>query len=393
MPFSICHFIHLVYTSPAALHCEQQRHPMSTDKTWSHTSTQHLYRHKSGTYYARLIVGGKQTWRSLKTKVLGIAKPQLAELLQDNAYRDELSQDTAVTEKMTGAEAYAIRESQLENDPSTKKSTKRYWREIVATLKKTWPAFATLEMRRITVEQCETWAGQAVKAMSPTRFNNALLILKSLFKIAVKRGVRRTNPALAVKRARIRPKDLSGKLPNRTGFASWVAAIRNGRGRHSDDCADRVELLAYTGMRLGESRFVEWRHCDFEKGEILVVGDPEDATKNGLFRRIPMIPAARQLLERLRKDNKPASIKEPVLRVKSAYSSMIKASKRIGMEPLTHHDLRHFFATICIESGVDIPTVSRWLGHRDGGVLAMKVYGHLRNEHSQAAANRVSFAA
>jgi hypothetical protein len=75
---------------------------MSTDKTWSHTTTQHLYRHKSGTYYARITVGGTPTWRTLKTKVLSIAKPKLAELLQDNAYRDELSQDTTVTEKMTG---------------------------------------------------------------------------------------------------------------------------------------------------------------------------------------------------------------------------------------------------------------------------------------------------
>jgi integrase len=37
--------------------------------------------------------------------------------------------------------------------------------------------------------------------------------------------------------------------------------------------------------------------------------------------------------------------------------------------------LRHLFATRCIETGVDIPTVSRWLGHKDGGGLAMKVYG------------------
>lgn len=33
---------------------------------------------------------------------------------------------------------------------------------------------------------------------------------------------------------------------------------------------------------------------------------------------------------------------------------------------ITHHDLRHLSATTCIESGVDVPTVARWLGHRDG---------------------------
>jgi hypothetical protein len=46
---------------------------------------------------------------------------------------------------------------------------------------------------------------------------------------------------------------------------------------------------------------------------------------------------------------------------------------------------------ICIKAGVDIPTVSRWLGHQDGGALAMKVYGHLRNQHSQEMAKKVRF--
>jgi hypothetical protein len=40
---------------------------------------------------------------------------------------------------------------------------------------------------------------------------------------------------------------------------------------------------------------------------------------------------------------------------------------------------------------VDIPTVSRWLGHKDGGALAMKRYGHLRQEHSFAMIKRVNF--
>jgi hypothetical protein len=45
----------------------------------------------------------------------------------------------------------------------------------------------------------------------------------------------------------------------------------------------------------------------------------------------------------------------------------------------------------CIEAGVDVPTVARWLGHVDGGALAMRVYGHLRREHSAAMAQRVTF--
>ncbi|MES1180609.1 MAG: tyrosine-type recombinase/integrase, partial [Verrucomicrobiota bacterium] len=64
---------------------------------------------------------------------------------------------------------------------------------------------------------------------------------------------------------------------------------------------------------------------------------------------------------------------------------------KLGISRFTHHDLRHLFATRCIESGVDIPTVSRWLGHKDGGALAMKTYGHLRDEHSTKMAQKVVF--
>jgi integrase len=79
--------------------------------------------------------------------------------------------------------------------------------------------------------------------------------------------------------------------------------------------------------------------------------------------------------------------------VNEAQHSMNRAFEELGMERFTHHDLRHYFATVCIESGVDIPTVAKWLGHKDGGALAMRTYGHLRNEHSLAAASKVSFAA
>jgi integrase len=72
-------------------------------------------------------------------------------------------------------------------------------------------------------------------------------------------------------------------------------------------------------------------------------------------------------------------------------SSESAACRNLGLPHFTHHDFRHFFATTCIESVVDIPTISRWLGHKDGGALAMKTYGHLRDEHSLAMSKRVVF--
>jgi len=55
------------------------------------------------------------------------------------------------------------------------------------------------------------------------------------------------------------------------------------------------------------------------------------------------------------------------------------------------HDLRHYFISYCVMSGIDFMTIARWVGHQDGGVLIGKVYGHLSNEHAQRQAQRVNF--
>jgi integrase len=97
------------------------------------------------------------------------------------------------------------------------------------------------------------------------------------------------------------------------------------------------------------------------------------------------------LLNRLRTERPNEPGDATVMQVKECPKAMDRAANLIGMPRITHHDLRHLFATRCIEAGVDIPTVSRWLGHKDGGALAMKVYGHLRDEHSISMARKVTF--
>ena len=61
-----------------------------------------------------------------------------------------------------------------------------------------------------------------------------------------------------------------------------------------------------------------------------------------------------------------------------------------GVRHLTHHDMRRLFATRCIESGVDVPTAARWMGHSDGGALLAKTYFHLLDGHSREMARMVS---
>ena len=147
------------------------------------------------------------------------------------------------------------------------------------------------------------------------------------------------------------------------------------------DAADFARLLVFTGMRVDEARRLTWGDVDFEHGRILVRGTKSETSE----RRIPMISKCREFLSVPR--TRPAG--GAVSHVDDINQSLASASKRLSISKLTHHSLRHLFATICIESAVDIPTVSRWLGHADGGALAMRIYGHLRDEHSQTAAAKV----
>ena len=103
-----------------------------------------------------------------------------------------------------------------------------------------------------------------------------------------------------------------------------------------------------------------------------------------------MTDAFRLLLTQL-KAERDAKPEDYVSQIDSAKKCLQTTCKKLSYPQFTHHDFRHFFATTCIEAGVDIPTVSRWLGHKDGGALAMRVYGHLRQEHSFAAVKKVVF--
>ena len=358
-------------------------------KTWERTRLQNLVRHKSGRYYARAFAGGKEVWKSLKTKHFSVAQARLAEFLKE--HRQRVSNGNGeVSAKMTFAEAAAIHMRNLDDNLSIKPRTRHYWRQRLAALIKSWPGLNETEVRKITQTDCKKWASSYAKTASPTNYNNTVALLRHILNVAIEAGVIYNNPAAALKRAAIRGKEIA--LPTIDKFNALLAEIRAGHSRDSGNCADFALGLAVTGMRKGEANALEWRDVDFEAGEIVVRGDPETGTKNWELRRVPLIPDARALFERMRGERADEPPNAKVFRVRESQKALERACKRVGTERITHHDLRHLFATRCIESGVDIPTVSRWLGHKDGGALAMKTYGHLRREHSIAQAQRVTFA-
>ncbi|MEM9479272.1 MAG: site-specific integrase [Verrucomicrobiota bacterium] len=359
-------------------------------KTWISCGFRNLYRHKSGTYYLRISSGSKPSWKSLETKLKSVAVARLDEERKELMASREAAAGARLNENTTMGDLIAVRLEQIANETDIKASTADYWKEIFEAFLRSWKGIESRTAKSIKPVECQRWAKRFSEGYSASRFNNTLDGLRKMFAIAIEGGLRFKDPTAGISRRRPKKKDLSSRLPSLQQFREWVDKMRKGEHRLSGPSADLVELLAFTGMRIGEAKHLVWAHCDFERGQVVVAGDPEDGTKNHEIRRIPMISDARALLERMRMNSEEEPY-SPVCRVTDARGTMRRACDEMGMELLTHHDMRHFFATICIESGVDVPTVAKWLGHKDGGALAMKTYGHLRDEHSQAAAQKVSF--
>jgi integrase len=342
----------------------------------------------NGNYYGRVRVNGKLIRESLKTDVWSIAKLRLADLVK----KSQENRNKVVTPKFS--EALELFKHDLDTDATMKPGSKEYRLGCILKLQRTWPDLWELHLDEIKPQACKDWAADIQKHISGQYFNNMIGTLRMVIAHGIKEhtekaGIKLENPASELKRVRIKQRDL--QLPEPAHFKLLVENLRKRSGGWGARVADLVEFLAYSGMRIkSEALRVKWADVDWERKEIVVRGKPVLRTKNGEIRRVPFIKDMENLLTRLK--NQLGEIKpEYVLQVSRAYESLARACKEIGIPRLRHHDFRHLFATRCIESGVDVPTVSKWLGHKDGGALAMKVYGHLRDEHSKLMAEKVTF--
>jgi integrase len=344
---------------------------------------QNLYRLQSTDgYYGLVKRGDKQFRRSLKTKDRKLAERRLTEM------RSQVANLTITDE--SDCEFRELADRWLETvQHSMKESTVVRRQLCIRTLA---PFFEGVPVRRIAKSHCERWVIERGSKIASSTFAAELDCMRLVFDYALAKGLILSNSAHGIKRKKIRTKEIC--IPSRDQFEKLIAAIRESDGRADSQRkakpgADFVELLAYSGCRLSEAGAILWRDVDFDKNTVTVTGG-EKLTKNSEIRVIPMTAALADLLTRLKRVTNPKPA-EPISPIKDAKKCLQTACRRLSFPRFTHHDFRHFFATTCIESGVDIPTVSRWLGHKDGGALCMKTYGHLRDEHSASMIKRVNF--
>lgn len=180
-------------------------------------------------------------------------------------------------------------------------------------------------------------------------------------------------------------------------FERLLAAIPDACRKNGVQFRDYLQFLAYSGAREQEALRIRWTDVDLENEKVTIGAD--GLAKNHERREVEFNTQLGELLRDMETRRAPdcswlfpspqrGKLDKPARKFRE---SLHLTRAKAGFEWIAFHDLRHFFASFCVMAGLDFMTIAAWLGHKDGGILVGKVYGHLLEDHRRQAARKVSF--
>ena len=160
-----------------------------------------------------------------------------------------------------------------------------------------------------------------------------------------------------------------------------------------------IELA--TGLRRGELLGLKWTDIDWKNGIIKVrrqvarvdgqIVEAPLKTKNS-YRTVTISQQAIEVLKQQKeKTNDEYVFPSPnggPISPDSVNNMLKRVLARAGIPKVRFHDLRHTFATIALQNGVDIKTVSGMLGHFSAG-FTLDTYAHVTTAAQKEAADTI----
>jgi integrase len=244
-------------------------------------------------------------------------------------------------------------------------------------------------------------------ALSAKTIKNIHGVLHRALDQAQKMGYIRNNPLAAVTLPRIEKKQIK---PLEDG--ELCAFLKEIRG-------DPYELVyfvtVFTGLRQGEVLGLTWDCVNFDKQTLLINkqhGKRKGTCEYGFSSlkndRPRVIEAADSVMDALRKQktrqqrwasllqgewNNPDNLVFTTetgryLCNQTVYLAFKKVMRRLRLDNVRFHDLRHTFAVNSLKSGDDIKTVQENLGHQTAA-FTLDVYAHATSSMKRESANRM----
>jgi integrase len=225
------------------------------------------------------------------------------------------------------------------------------------------------------------------KGGGPYIANRMHSVVRRLFNLAIRWGMRTHNPAKGVernaeyhRRRYLSPEELT----------RLTAALAT----HPDQqAANIIRVLLCTGCRRGEALMMRWDSIDLAEG---LWSKPPSSTKQGRHHQVPLSAPVRQLLSKIRAAQLAENPKlgEYVfpshgetghrIELKYQWADLCEAA---GISGLRIHDLRHSYASMLASGGASLPLIGSLLGH--SSPLTTARYSHLLRSAEAEATERV----
>lgn len=241
--------------------------------------------------------------------------------------------------------------------------------------------------------------------LSAKSIRNLHGVVHSMLKQAQKLGYIKVNPAEGCNLPRVERKEMQAIQDAK--LDEFLAAIKG----HKYEAVYLVDV--FTGMRQGEILGLTWADVDFNKGIIHVRKQLQKERKvGGAYKRVPLkndkvrrvspAPFVMDVLKAEQRKQKEWRLRAGgawdnsmglvftnetgrYLSAVTVYNNFKAIVKSIDMEAIRMHDLRHTFALLSLENGVDYKTLQQELGHHTAA-FTLDVYGHVSEKMLKASA-------
>ena len=239
------------------------------------------------------------------------------------------------------------------------------------------------------VERME--AKQQPKGLSAKTVRNINQVISSAMDFAVAQKIIPENPCKAVALPKVEHKEMQ-TIPAEQLQAFLQEAKATG-------VYEMYYIELATGLRRGELLGLKWTDIDWNNGIIKVrrqvarvdgqIVEAPLKTKNS-YRAVTISQQAIEVLKQQKeKTNDEYVFPSPnggPISPDSVNNMLKRVLARAGIPKARFHDLRHTFATIALQNGVDIKTVSGMLGHFSAG-FTLDTYAHVTTAAQKEAAD------
>lgn len=368
-----------------------------------------IRKRKDGRWEGRYTAGydsntGKRIIKNVLGRTQAEVKEKLKAAMAESQVLDVSREDeyTVATWLKTWYELYA--------KPNIRVATADRYRLMIETY--TIPRIGKIKLKKLTSRDLQklykdlmekgrvnTKSGHGDPGLSSTTVRSVHLMLHCAFERAVKERLIPRNPTDDCIAPKVRKVEMKILAPEHMKAYLGAAEARG--------LLPMFYLELVSGLRKGELVALLWSDLDVQSKTIsvskqyiknpngeLTLARPKTETS---VRKVSIPQMAVDLLiqEHEKHPGNPFMFPSPVTGEMYYPDSVVNLHKKIlkdaGLEHIRFHDLRHTFATMALQNGVDIKTVSSMLGHYDAG-FTLRTYTHAtRQKQDEAAKTMGSF--